>query len=109
MALHGRLRPNTMVAIVSIIESLARWRAGAGRSSNRSREANCARRMVSPLIFPRALFGAVLCESGGLVANVLQEPLGWNLAADTLRLGELIDTARERPELVALQVAALRE
>src|SRR5262249_46616718 len=43
------------------------------------------------------------------VANVLQKPLGWNLVAETLRLGELVDAARERPELVALQVAALRE
>src|SRR5882724_2503598 len=107
MELYGRLRPNTMVAIVSMIESLARWMAGAGRPSNRSREANCARRMVSPLILSHLL--VVLCCSGSSVADVLQEPLGWNLAAYTLCLGKLIDAPGERPELVALQVAALRE
>src|SRR5258705_13847474 len=106
MALHGRLRPNTMVAIVSTIESLARWIAGTGRSSNRSREANCARRMVSPLMCLTCSFRCCRARQGSSVADVLQEPLGWNLAAGTLRLGKLVDATSERPELVALQVAA---
>src|SRR5262245_13852490 len=109
MPLHGRLRPNTIVAIVSAIASLARWMAAGGRSSNRSREANCARRMVSPLIGLSCSFRVVVCASASSIANVLQEPLGWNLVAETLCLGELVDAARERPELVALQVAAFRE
>src|SRR5215510_1011419 len=70
---------------------------GPGTSSSRSCEANSAKRTVSPLIF---------CSHS--IADVLQEPLGWDLPAEPLRLGEFIDAPRQRPELVALQVAALR-
>src|SRR5262249_54109717 len=87
------------VAIVSAIECFARLMTGAGISSKRSREANSASATVSPLM--------CLLRARS-IANVLQEPLGRNRAAEPLRLGELIDTPGERPELVTLQVAPLR-
>src|SRR5689334_3050013 len=89
--LHGRLCPNTIVAIVSATVCFALWITGPGISSNRSRDANSARVTVSPLmsLLPRS------------IANVLQKPLGRNHAAEPPRLGELIDTTRQGPKLVA--------
>src|SRR5689334_9672768 len=43
-----------------------------------------------------------------LVADVLQEPLGGNLAARALRSRRFVDATGDRIELRALQVAALR-
>src|SRR5262249_42029562 len=76
----------------------------AGMSPNRSDAANSASRTVSPLI----LLSLSSRRGSRSIANVLQEPLGGDLPTKPLRLGELIDSSRQRPELVALQVAALR-
>src|SRR5439155_24529800 len=44
----------------------------------------------------------------GSIANILQEPLGWNLAATPGAARRLVDLAGNRVELGALQVAPLR-
>ena len=41
------------------------------------------------------------------IANILQKPFGRNLAPEAGLLGELVDFARHRVELGALQIAAL--